>query len=421
MKLKLKNIIVLILLAFVTSSAKAYDFKDYGIYYNVASLSDFTCEVTSGDTEYEGNIVIPTEVTYKSKTLKVVRIGSSAFEACTRLTEIELPESLTDIEDYAFYCCISLTSIKWPESLTDIGYLAFYGCTSLTSIKLPESLTKIGNSAFYRCTSLSKIELPESLTEIEKYAFADTKLTTINFGPNLKTLEYGTFKNCHFESLTIPETIEEIIVYGTDGYGINYCFTNVDKLRIENSDKQLLTSYLDCYGNNIKNPKKYKITINDFFEPLGIKQLYLDRELDFGNDRNFFLPALEKITIGKNMTTLLGFENCSNLKRIVCEGAVPPDFYSYSNNFTKDQYMDLEVLVPLDALEAYKQHEVWKNFWNLKGDPELAGIDSVIDQDAEKTEIGRYDLSGRPVTGDYDGMVIVRYSDGSSQKIISRK
>ncbi|MDE6463046.1 MAG: leucine-rich repeat domain-containing protein [Muribaculaceae bacterium] len=62
------------------------------------------------------------------------------------------------VADDAFNGCTSISSISLPESLTSIGYRAFRGCTSLSTISLPESLTEIGFFAFGSCTSLTTIK-----------------------------------------------------------------------------------------------------------------------------------------------------------------------------------------------------------------------------------------------------------------------
>ena len=64
---------------------------------------------------------------------------------------IQIPNSITSIEDEAFYNCKSLKNINIPNSVTSIGYCAFYNCTGLTNIIIPNSLTSIGYCAFYNC------------------------------------------------------------------------------------------------------------------------------------------------------------------------------------------------------------------------------------------------------------------------------
>ena len=94
-----------------------------------------------------------------------------AFNGCSSLTEIHLPDNLTSIRSYTFNFCSSLTEIHLPANLTLIGDHAFAYCSSLTEIHLPANLTSIGERAFWSCSSLTEIHLPASLTSIGGYAF----------------------------------------------------------------------------------------------------------------------------------------------------------------------------------------------------------------------------------------------------------
>ena len=71
-----------------------------------------------------------------------------------QLTTVLLPNTLMAI---AFNGCSSLTEIHLPDNLTSIGESSFYDCSSLTEIHLPASLTSIGGYAFDQCTSLMKV------------------------------------------------------------------------------------------------------------------------------------------------------------------------------------------------------------------------------------------------------------------------
>lgn len=139
------------LVASFSQKAIAYDFEVDGIYYSVVSLSDLTCSVVSGDTQYEGEVVIPGTVSYKNKTLTVVSIGNSTFQNNTRLTSVITPNTITSIGSQAFYGCESLAKITIGHSVISIGASAFSNCTKLENIIIPASVETIGRNAFYNC------------------------------------------------------------------------------------------------------------------------------------------------------------------------------------------------------------------------------------------------------------------------------
>ena len=169
-------------------------------------------------TKYIGNaekVDIPAEIYGKS----VTSIGDWAFENCTSLTSITIPDSVTSIEWYAFQGCTSLTSITIPNSVTSIGDLAFDGCTSLTSITIPDSVTSIGKSAFYGCTSLTSITIPNSVTSISGSAFSGcSSLTSITIPNSVTWIGDWAYNGCtSLKSVTIPNGVMSIGEYAFRG------------------------------------------------------------------------------------------------------------------------------------------------------------------------------------------------------------
>ena len=94
------------------ASASAHDFEVDGIYYNKNSDGTSVSVTYKGsyyysyDNEYSGTVTIPASVTYSGKTYSVTSIGSSAFEDCSGLTSVVIPNSVTSIDSSAFEDCI---------------------------------------------------------------------------------------------------------------------------------------------------------------------------------------------------------------------------------------------------------------------------------------------------------------------------
>ena len=99
----------------------------------------------------------------------VTKIGAYAFDGCTDLTSITIPDSITKIDEYAFLFCTDLTSIFIPNSVTEIGDGAFSCCTGLTSITILDNINEIGDNVFEDC-----ITIPNSITKIMVDAFDDS-------------------------------------------------------------------------------------------------------------------------------------------------------------------------------------------------------------------------------------------------------
>ena len=108
----IKKLFLLCLFCLISIGASAYDFSAKNadgveIYYNIISSEDLTCEVTYGGSSfssalYSGIVNIPASVSYNNKTYSVTSIGNSAFDRCSGLTSIEIPNSVTSIGSGAF-------------------------------------------------------------------------------------------------------------------------------------------------------------------------------------------------------------------------------------------------------------------------------------------------------------------------------
>ena len=91
---------------------------------------------------------------------KLKKIGSYAFQNCSRLALTSLPSGLTSIGNSAFEYCGKLALTSLPSGLTSIGSSAFQGFTGLTSLTFKGTPNKIVSTAFNNCTNLTEIKVP---------------------------------------------------------------------------------------------------------------------------------------------------------------------------------------------------------------------------------------------------------------------
>ncbi|MBR3883604.1 MAG: leucine-rich repeat domain-containing protein [Bacteroidaceae bacterium] len=178
------NLFLIVILLFgCNTKTNIEEFEIDGIFYKVISSSEKTVAITNyGGTSnmlyggYSGSIFINQSINYDGTTYKIISIDESAFQNCTNLKNVNLPNSITNIGEWAFANCTNLVSIKLPEGIEEIGEMTFAHCSSLNKINIPSSVKTIGHSAFAGCTEITKIILPNKLETIDDWAFQDCKI-----------------------------------------------------------------------------------------------------------------------------------------------------------------------------------------------------------------------------------------------------
>ncbi|MBQ4325135.1 MAG: leucine-rich repeat domain-containing protein, partial [Clostridia bacterium] len=202
----------------------------------------------------------------------VTAIASSAFEGCTSLTSITIPDSVTSIGSSAFSGCSSLVEMTIPfvggeagKTSSDtyqypFGYIfgtssytggtavkqsyygsstfsrtsttyyipatlrrvtvtggnllygAFYNCSMLTDVTIFSGVTSIGGYAFRGCTGLASITIPSSVTSIGSSAFLGcASLTSITIPASVTSIASSAFRDCTgLTSIAIPDSVTSI-------------------------------------------------------------------------------------------------------------------------------------------------------------------------------------------------------------------
>lgn len=199
---------------------------------------------------------------------EVSKIGSYAFNRCSAITNIAIPDSVTSIDTGAFCNCSSITSITIPNSVTSIGTEAFYN-TGITSITIPDSVNSIGYRVFRSCLYLEKFEgkfasndgyclivdgelrsfaigcditeynVPDGVTTIGSSAFEGcTNLISVTIPNGAHSIGDSAFSGCKsLKSVTIPKSFNVTTI----GYHAFYGCTSLTEI------------YCNAYGVSIKS------------------------------------------------------------------------------------------------------------------------------------------------------------------------
>ena len=183
--------------------------------------------------------------TETGKVKGVEKIGISAFDGCSSLQELVLPETVTEVLQGAFAnegalvkADMSRTASlkKWDKEsfkgdtalaevilptaggITAIPDGAFAGCTTLTgeNLKIPKNIVTITANAFKE-SGLKKLYIPNQVTTIGASAFEACKnLEDVHISNNISIISQSTFKNCEkLKKIEIPVKVEKI---GTNAF-----------------------------------------------------------------------------------------------------------------------------------------------------------------------------------------------------------
>ncbi len=238
----------------------------------------------------------------------VTIIGETAFYY-SKLTNIEIPNTVTKIGNKSFAGSLYLTGIDIPENVTEIGESAFDGCKSLKIINIPENITNIKAYTFTSCLNLTEITIPDNIHKIGMGVFDFcTSLASFN----------GKFASSDKRSLIINDTLAAIATHGITSYSIPEGVSVLGSLSIWSYDEST------GIGNTLTN-----ITF-----PESLKEI----------ERN-------------------AFSQCAPFSKMYFLSATPPVLKTVSsldNNISLYLTNESKIFVPKESVNAYKNAEGWK-------------------------------------------------------------
>ena len=310
-----------------------------------------TCSIWPKNTNsLSGRVDIPGTVEVDGVSIKVVGIGSDAFNGCSGLTAVTIPGSVTEIGERAFSGCSGLTAIEVesgnknycaesgvlftkdkatlicypggkpeesytiPSSVKAIGEYAFSGCSGLKAVTLPSSVTVIGREAFRWCSGLKAVALPSSVTKIGNEAFRwCSGLTAVTIPSSVTEIGWGVFGGC-----------SELKSIEVESGNKNYCAAGGV---LFTKDKVTLI----CYPGG-KPEESYtipssvtKIMTRAFSGCSGLQAVTIPGSVtEIGWSAFCYCNGLQAVTIPSSVTEIKGraFQGCSGLTSVTIPSSV---------------------------------------------------------------------------------------------------
>lgn len=392
-----------------------YDFIVNGIYYLITGTNTVAVSYRDGNyNSYSGSVSIPSSVTYEGTTYQVTAIGDYAFNSCTGLTSVTIPNTVTSIGDNAFQQCGTIESIVIPNSVTSIGNLAFMLCDNITYMVIPNSVTTIGVGVFLDCQRLEHVVIGSSVTSIGEGAFMEcgrlnnveclaTTPPTMAASNVFDDSTYGT------ATLTVPG--RSLSAYQNDNYwkyfthiqgdgsffmvnGIYYAVTGDNTVEVTFKDTNF-----NSYSGNVTIPqtvtydgKTYNVTTigkSAFRESSGLTSVVIPVSvIEIDDDAFYYCSGLTSVVIPSKVTTIgdyvfygctsmtnvtlgssvssIGFQAfrvCPALLSVTSLATTPPTIKS--TTFVNSQYSSVMLFVPKASLGAYQSKTYWKNFTQM--------------------------------------------------------
>jgi hypothetical protein len=262
---------------------------------------------------------------------------------------------------------------------------AFEGCTSLLHVHLPENILELSSSIFDGCKSLKQLNIPKSISKIDRFAFHDSGLECVHLSSALEEIGNHAFCNSPIKEyivdsnnrslLSINSVLYQKIKMGeklSDGlHLIKYPQSKPDKEYIIENNTWWIG---ECAFKNAKNLEKIQIpkSINSilnsaFMNCTSLSEINYPANVSYVPVRGFYgCNTLSKINLASvRKICSEAFTGCTQLKELHldCEDAYLMTVAS--NAFDDIIYSDCILYVPSGSRWSYRHHPIWGKFKNI--------------------------------------------------------
>ena len=378
MKKLLLALVLIVLTISVTTSCRLFGALSGNelLHYMEEESGDGYCVGLSGNYKGEipSEIVIPSS--YNNKPVTSLFYG--AFENCSEITSVTIPDTILSIPSTAFKNCTSLVNINIPNSVISIGSGAFENCTSLVNINIPNSIISIEANAFSNTAYYNDLgNWEDDMLYIGKHliAFMEIISSECEIKDATLTIADNAFDGCHLTSVKIPDSVMHI---GNEAF--YYCESLTSVTFAENTELTSLESGMFWGCKALKN-----IEI-----PASVTSI--------GSAAFYFCESLESVIFeeGSKLNSIKydAFGNCCNLTEIIL-----PDSLTIIEEYA---FSRCHALTDIKLPKAVKEigHSAFEKCDNL--------IEITVDSENKYFRAIEGNLYSR------DGKALVQYAIGKS-------
>lgn len=366
------------MLIIVANNVKAHDFEVDGYYYNFVSIPDLTVALTyKGEYDdyywenispsYSGDVTIPKTVEYLGKTFNVIGINANAFANCN-IGTLTIPNTIQGVIDFGGDDTYGLHG-TFQHLVIEDGETPLHCFRSVISGDVTESVY-LGRDIEERQGdhivsdevggSYKRITFSDKLTRLGEYCKGCYNLTEVTIPESVKSLS-GTFNGCtNLKKISAP--------------GVEW-LDGLSGTALENIDFPNLRYISGSCFYGCKNLKNVIV-------PEGV--------ISVGGNAFGGCENLESLTLPGTVVEFGGISGCKSLKTIsLCNPTpVTSGDYNYPIYFDTEMFLNTTVKVPAGSLEAYRNAEVWKGFFNIEEDASLvSNIFTVYFPDEEYRDL----------------------------------